>query len=86
MLVDGAVSHSLFPFMDSLNDYNQIKLDLRKAEKTAFWTLMGNFHYTVTLVRSQGCELPTYGNCVIVWRTMLVTCLKSKVYVHHVVI
>ena len=37
----------MFSFMDEFSGYNQIKMVLRDAEKTAFKTPIGNFYYTV---------------------------------------
>ena len=34
-------------FMDEFSEYNQIRMALRDAEKTAFRTPIGNFYYTV---------------------------------------
>lgn len=47
MLVDATSGHSILFFMDGFSCYNQIKMDSLDAEKTAFQTPMGNFHYTV---------------------------------------
>lgn len=41
--------HSMFSFMDGFNGYNQIKVHPYNAEKTAYRTLIRNFHYIVTL-------------------------------------
>lgn len=45
MLVDVTADYSMFSFMDEFSGYNQIKMDSFDAEKTAFRTPMGNFHY-----------------------------------------
>jgi hypothetical protein len=37
----------MFSFMDGFSGYNQIKMGTEDAEKTAFRTPLGNFHYTV---------------------------------------
>lgn len=59
MLVGTIVNHSMFYFVDGFDSYNQIKMDLLDAEKNAFPTPMGNFHY---LVMSFGLKYvdPTY--------------------------
>lgn len=46
MLVDAIAGYSTFCFMDELGGYNQIKMNPCDAEKTAFRTSTGNFHYT----------------------------------------
>lgn len=46
-MVDAAVGHSMFFFTDGFSGYNQIKIDPLDAGKTAFATLMGDFHYTI---------------------------------------
>ena len=47
LLIDSAAGSAMFSFMDGFSGYNQIKMALRDAEKTAFRTPMGNFYYTV---------------------------------------
>lgn len=47
MLVDATAGHSIFSFMDGFSGYNHIKMDSSDAEKTAFRTPIGNYHYTV---------------------------------------
>ena len=47
LLVDSAVGNSMFSFMDGCSGYNQIRMVVRDAEKTAFRTLIGNFYYTM---------------------------------------
>ena len=47
MLMDSTSSQGMLSFMDGFSGYNQIKMAARDAEKTAFHTLYGNFHYTV---------------------------------------
>ena len=37
----------MFSFMDWFSGYNQIRMALKDAKKTAFRTLIGNFYYTV---------------------------------------
>ena len=37
----------MFSFMDGFSGYNQIRMALRDAKKTAFRTPIGNFYYTV---------------------------------------
>ena len=47
LLIESATGSAMFSFMDSFSGYNQIKMALKDAEKTAFRTPMGNFYYTV---------------------------------------
>ncbi|XP_075645407.1 uncharacterized protein LOC142616433 [Castanea sativa] len=47
MLIDSAVGHAMFSFMDGFSGYNQIRMSSKDAAKTAFRTPMGNFYYTV---------------------------------------
>ena len=47
LLVDSATGSSMFSFMDGYNGYNQIRMTVKDAEKTAFRTLIRNFYYTV---------------------------------------
>ena len=47
MLVDATSGHGMFSFMDGYSGYNQIKMYEHDANKTAFRTPIGNFHYTV---------------------------------------
>ena len=49
LLIDTAVGHAMFSFMDGFSEYNQIFMSLKDAEKTAFRTPIGNFYYTVML-------------------------------------
>ena len=49
LLIDFAVGNAMFSFMDGFNGYNQIRMALRDAEKTAFRTPIDNFYYTVML-------------------------------------
>ena len=37
----------MFSFLDGYNGYNQIRMDAKDVEKTAFRTLIGNFYYTM---------------------------------------
>ncbi|KAL5556976.1 hypothetical protein UlMin_039212 [Ulmus minor] len=46
-LIDATASHEMFSFMDGFSGYNQIKMAPEDAEKTAFRTPFGNFHYVV---------------------------------------
>ena len=46
-LINATSGHQYFSFMDGFNRYNQIKMDPKDAEKTAFRTPFGNFYYTV---------------------------------------
>lgn len=46
-LVDATAGHQMFSFMDGFSGYNQIRMVGEDAEKTAFWTPMGNFYYEV---------------------------------------
>ena len=61
LLIDFAVGSAMFSFMDGLSGYNQIKMALRDAEKTAFRTPMGSFYYTVMPFRlkKRKCNLLT---------------------------
>ena len=47
VLIDFAVGHEMFSFMDGFSGYNQIRMSPKDAEKTAFWTPIGNFYYIV---------------------------------------
>ncbi|KAL6178882.1 hypothetical protein ACLB2K_050399 [Fragaria x ananassa] len=47
MLIDSTLGQGMLSFMDGFSGYNQIKMAFRDAEKTAFHTLYGNFHYTI---------------------------------------
>ena len=47
MLIDLAVGHAMFSFMDGFSGYNQIRMLPKEAAKTAFRTPIGNFYYTV---------------------------------------
>ena len=47
LLIDSAVGNAMFSFMDGFSGYNQIRMSLKDAEKTAFHTPIGNFYYTV---------------------------------------
>ena len=47
LLIDSAMGHEIFSFMDGFSDYNQIKMSPREAAKTAFRTPIENFYYTV---------------------------------------
>ena len=47
LLVDSAAGSSMFSFMDGYSGYNQIRMAVKDAEKTAFRTPIGNFYYTV---------------------------------------
>ncbi|KAL5576142.1 hypothetical protein UlMin_017841 [Ulmus minor] len=46
-LIDATAGHEMFSFMDGFSGYNQIKMAPEDAEKTAFRTPFGNFHYVV---------------------------------------
>ncbi|XP_059658393.1 uncharacterized protein LOC132304673 [Cornus florida] len=46
-LVDSTSGHEMFSFMDGYSGYNHIKMTPCDAEKIAFRTPLGNFHYTV---------------------------------------
>ena len=46
-LVDATVDHPLMSFLDAFQGYHQIPLALDNQEKTAFVTLVGNYHYKV---------------------------------------
>ncbi|KAL5538544.1 hypothetical protein UlMin_045351 [Ulmus minor] len=47
ILVDATAGHEMFSFMDGFSGYNQIRMAPEDAEKTAFRTPFGNFHYVV---------------------------------------
>uniref|UniRef100_A0A2N9I4R3 Integrase catalytic domain-containing protein n=2 Tax=Pentapetalae TaxID=1437201 RepID=A0A2N9I4R3_FAGSY len=47
LLIDSATGHAMFSFMDGFSGYNQILMSPNDAEKTAFYTPIGNFYYTV---------------------------------------
>ena len=47
LLIDSAVGHAMFSFMDRFSGYNQIYMSTKDAKKTAFRTSIGNFYYTV---------------------------------------
>jgi hypothetical protein len=47
LLIDSATGNAMFSFMDGFSGYNQIRMSLKDAEKTAFRTPIGNFYYTV---------------------------------------
>ena len=47
LLIDSAIGSVMFLFMDSFNEYNQIKMAPKDTKKTAFRTPMGNFYYSV---------------------------------------
>ena len=46
-LVDAIVGHPQMSFLDAFQGYHQIPLALDDQEKTAFVTLVGNYHYKV---------------------------------------
>ena len=46
-LVDAIVGHPRMSFLDAFQGYHQIPLALDDQEKTAFVTLVGNYHYKV---------------------------------------
>ena len=48
-LVDATVGHPRMSFLDVFQGYHQIPLALNDQEKTAFVTLIGNYHYKVML-------------------------------------
>ena len=47
ILVDEAIGHELFSFMDGYYGYNQIVMEQVDAQKTAFRTPFGNYFYKV---------------------------------------
>lgn len=47
MLVGATARYLMFSFMDGFSGYNQIRMDSRYVEKTAFRTPIGNFYCTV---------------------------------------
>ncbi|MCH87971.1 hypothetical protein A2U01_0008852, partial [Trifolium medium] len=46
-LIDGASGYKTLSFMDAYSGYNQIKMDAREAESTAFMTNTCNYFYRV---------------------------------------
>ena len=46
-LVDATVGHPRMSFLDAFQGYHQIPLATEDQEKTAFVTLVGNYHYKV---------------------------------------
>ena len=46
-LVNATVGHPRMSFLDAFQDYHQIPLALDDQEKSAFVTLIGNYHYKV---------------------------------------
>ena len=61
LLIDSTAGSTIFSFMDGFSGYNQIRMALRDAEKTAFRTPMGNFYYTMMPfgLKKCGCNLST---------------------------
>ena len=47
ILLDNVVGHQMFPFMDGFSGYNQIRMAPEDEEKTAFYTPVGTYCYTV---------------------------------------
>ena len=47
LLIDSAAGHAMFSFMDGFNDYNQIFMSPKDAEKIAFRIPIGNSYYTI---------------------------------------
>ena len=47
LLIDFVAGSAIFSFMNGFSRYNQIRMALKDAGKTAFRTPMGNFYYTV---------------------------------------
>uniref|UniRef100_A0A2N9F0E4 Uncharacterized protein n=1 Tax=Fagus sylvatica TaxID=28930 RepID=A0A2N9F0E4_FAGSY len=47
LLIDSAVGHTMFSFMDGFSGYNQFQMSPKDAMKTTFRTPIGNFYYTV---------------------------------------
>ena len=47
LLIDLAMGHAMFSFMDGFSRYNQMLMSPKDAEKTAFRTPIGNFYYTI---------------------------------------
>ena len=46
-LMDATIGHPQMSFLDAFHGYHQIPLALDDQEKTAFVTLIGNYHYKV---------------------------------------
>ena len=47
LLIDSVAGNTMFSFMDGFSGYNQIRMALKDAEKTAFRTPIVNFYYIV---------------------------------------
>ena len=47
ILLDNVVGHEMFSFMDGFSGYNQIRMTPEDEEKTAFYTPIGVYCYTV---------------------------------------
>ena len=48
-LVDATIGHPRMSFLDAFQGYHQIPLTLDNQEKTAFVTLIENYHYKMML-------------------------------------
>ena len=46
-LIDATIGHPRMSFLDAFQGYHQIPLAIDDQEKTAFVTLVGNYHYKV---------------------------------------
>ena len=46
-LVDSTAGHKLLTFMDAFSSYNQIRMNKKDQEKTAFVTSQGLYYYKV---------------------------------------
>ena len=46
-LVDSTARHKLLTFMDAFSGYNQIRMNKKDQEKTAFVTSQGLYYYKV---------------------------------------
>ena len=47
LLIDSVAGNAMFSFMNEFNEYNQIRMASKDAEKITFRTLIGNFYYIV---------------------------------------
>jgi hypothetical protein len=47
LLIDSAVGHAMFSFMDGFSDYSQILMSPKDTEKIALRTPIRNFYYTI---------------------------------------
>lgn len=84
MLVDTTTGYSVFSFMYSFSGYNQIRMDAKDAEKTAFRTPIGNFHYTVMPFGLKNAGATYQRAMTVIFHDMMHDCLED--YVDDVVV